>query len=498
MKHIALGLALPLAALGSTAHAGWTKVSTGGTGFHLGEVSSPNGVNVFVAGTSATQSGYTFQVTNKVYASSDGGQSFTELSSPWGVQSGVSAATASALFFVDSGNGWLALGTKIWRTSSAGASWASVDAGFVARDLHFFDSMNGIGVGDDGAIRRTNNGGGSWTAVTSPTTTRLRHMFWLDAQRGWATGYDEVDIGSFDAPEIVLDDGVVLRTTDGGASWTQVAAFDGQGVGPISFLADGQTGWLATHTKESDTDLRAALHTTTNGGASFTSMSLPLQVGQLSGFGFTGAINTSTIVAMRWSDAQHGRLVATAFVTEATEGGSGGGGGSSQTYGVYRTVDYLTANGGSTWEKTDLGTISVGIGTQVANDGALMDGQLHGLTRGWAAGHFNGAWRLDATCATAADCGAGLACSSGACVLDTGGGTECAPACGAAQACIDGSCQTVSGGDDGDSNDGSSAAGATEDDGGCRAAPAGLTSLLGSLGLALAWRRRRGAGARTR
>ena len=76
-------------------------------------------------------------------------------------------------------------------------------------DVHFADASNGWVVGDavgvtgDGGILRTTDGGATWSKV-SGITTDLYGVDFIDASNGWAVG----------------SGGAILRTTDGGATWS--------------------------------------------------------------------------------------------------------------------------------------------------------------------------------------------------------------------------------------------------------------------------------------
>ena len=65
------------------------------------------------------------------------------------------------------------------------------------------DAQHGWAVGDDGTILATADGGASWQPQTSNTTEHLLSVGFVDAQRGWAVG----------------ENGTILATADGGASW---------------------------------------------------------------------------------------------------------------------------------------------------------------------------------------------------------------------------------------------------------------------------------------
>ena len=71
-------------------------------------------------------------------------------------------------------------------------------------------------MGDSGTILRTTNGGASWTRQSSSTTNDLYGISFTDANTGTAVGYG----------------GTILRTTNGGASWTR------QSSGTMNWLYD--------------------------------------------------------------------------------------------------------------------------------------------------------------------------------------------------------------------------------------------------------------------
>ena len=84
------------------------------------------------------------------------------------------------------------------------ASWVVGNVG-AAFDLHavaFVDDLVGFAVGYNagGAALRSTDGGVSWSPQTSNTPSRLRDVFFIDAERGWAVG----------------ENGVIVHTVTGG------------------------------------------------------------------------------------------------------------------------------------------------------------------------------------------------------------------------------------------------------------------------------------------
>src|SRR5215813_7008952 len=68
------------------------------------------------------------------------------------------------------------------------------------------DSSTVVAVGTHGTILRTDDGGASWTSQSSGTTQDLRAVSFVDANTGWAVG------GSYNSSV----ESVILHTTDGG------------------------------------------------------------------------------------------------------------------------------------------------------------------------------------------------------------------------------------------------------------------------------------------
>ena len=73
------------------------------------------------------------------------------------------------------------------------------------RGVFFINADTGTVVGDDGTIIRTTDGGTTWTPQTSGVTTVLRCVFFSNADSGTV-------VGEF---------GTILKTTNGGSSWTK-------------------------------------------------------------------------------------------------------------------------------------------------------------------------------------------------------------------------------------------------------------------------------------
>src|SRR5712671_1288482 len=76
------------------------------------------------------------------------------------------------------------------------------------RGASFVDTNTGTVVGEYGTIVRTTDGGNSWTIQTSGTTQTLWAVSFTDANNGTAVG----------------EGGTIVRTTDGGTHWASQAS----------------------------------------------------------------------------------------------------------------------------------------------------------------------------------------------------------------------------------------------------------------------------------
>ncbi|KUG24742.1 hypothetical protein ASZ90_005446 [hydrocarbon metagenome] len=103
---------------------------------------------------------------------------------------------------------------RVARTTDGGDTWEIVheDHTYIQfYSVSFFDDLNGFVVGSRGEILRTNDGGLSWTRLTQssipPAALRIDDVYFLDNLNGIAAGEGE-------------GGGVIYRTSDGGINWS--------------------------------------------------------------------------------------------------------------------------------------------------------------------------------------------------------------------------------------------------------------------------------------
>jgi photosystem II stability/assembly factor-like uncharacterized protein len=237
-------------------------------------------------------------VGNAVLYTTDGGQTW---------QTGTRNGNFSTLYdvdFVDASFGWACGGGVVMKTIDGGKTWTPQSVPTASFEnllsIDFVDRNRGWTVGVDGIILGTTNGGASWTKLTSGTTAFLTGVSFQSTTEGWAAGGN-----------------VVLHTTNGGASWAQQAVPANTWAKDI-LLLDGQNGWAVGQ-------LQNIIHTG-NGGSLWTT-----QMGGINSAPF----NNYYLNGVRFGDALHGIAV-----------GDGGN--------IFNTSD-----GGQTWTSRQNGSATI-------------------------------------------------------------------------------------------------------------------------------------------
>jgi len=173
--------------------------------------------------------------------------------------------TANAIHFIDASHGWLVgqVGA-LMRTDNGGSDWSRVSLP-LAKDEHptlwditFVNTEQGWAAGERGCIFHTANGGATWERQergvpivrplakgekprhdvrpeleTEPDRLTVSAIRFADPQHGWAVGY-YADVA----------EGAVLRTDDGGATWSTEHVQPGELLRSL-FVLDRDHAWAA-------------------------------------------------------------------------------------------------------------------------------------------------------------------------------------------------------------------------------------------------------------
>ncbi len=173
-----------------------------------------------------------------------------------------------------------------------GAGWTAQDSGanWDLKDVHFTDVNNGWAVGRGGMLR-TKDGGATWTKEEVEVGRRgLAAVYFANPQCGWAVGGGQRG-------------GLVLVTGDGGANWRPVQAPNDRGSKGEFFAVhfpDPANGWAV--------GMYGVIMATKDGGMTWTQ-----QATQVTG---------EPLVAVRFVDALRGWAVAERQLLQTTDGGA--------------------------------------------------------------------------------------------------------------------------------------------------------------------------------
>lgn len=187
--------------------------------------------------------------------------------------------------------------------------------------VQFLDANNGYACGDNGTVIKTTDGGTTWTPANINTTIPVCDIYFVSTSEGWAAVGDENNSSS---------SGQIWHTTNGGTSWSQQTPSSTEARFGVSF-ASSAVGWQVG-SKNGPINIDA----TTNGGA-------------------TAWMNQSDSNIFGWLYKIDALSTSTAFSI-------GGAFFPSVTGFIIKTT-----NGGSSWSQLNTGTIPFMNGIDMVN-----------------------------------------------------------------------------------------------------------------------------------
>lgn len=165
---------------------------------------------------------------NLILKTVDGGENWIEQSPA------VSNTRYYDVYFLDENNGWAVgksvTGTsgRIHYTNDGGENWNVYFVGGSPLpwwSIDFAGNSNGVAVGQEGQILYTSDGGANWSSRNSPSGDAgiIREVEFYDGLNGIAVGYSSPSVG------------FIMKTIDGGNSWTNIDTNIAGGLNAVSF-----------------------------------------------------------------------------------------------------------------------------------------------------------------------------------------------------------------------------------------------------------------------
>ena len=191
-----------------------------------------------------------------IFFSSDGGTTWNKQ------ESGVNVLLGDASF-VNKDEGWaVGVAGTVLHTSDAGKTW-KLQKSNTEKDLldvFFLDAQHGWAVGEQGTLIHTDDGGNTWASPLEPQDSAFNSVFFADLNSGWV-------VGEF---------GIILHSEDGGKTWSKQECKD---IVPVItakewerplpalygiFFLDRNQGWI--------TGMDGIIIKTTDGGQTWTKL----------------------------------------------------------------------------------------------------------------------------------------------------------------------------------------------------------------------------------
>lgn len=229
---------------------------------------------------------------------------------------------------------------RIYRTTSGGDTWAAVHSSSSNLNAaHWATNTVAIVAADNGRYLKSTNSGASWTSQATGFTDNLLCAWFEGASVGW----------------FGTSDGNVLRTTNG-STWTRSTAHSGRAITSIAFATNsiGIASWQGAPEVDNGGMLR-----TTNGGANWTDKGLEEGdvefVDSTNGWFFTynNAYATADAGA-NWTPVTGAVSATRSSAVNALIAVADG----------WQSAPQITTDGGDTW--TNTGHRIVGLGPQAA------------------------------------------------------------------------------------------------------------------------------------
>ena len=246
------------------------------------------------------------------------------------------------LSFPDSRHGWLGNDAVLYRTSDGGVTWQPLNThpSWMGPSC-FADSLTGFIISFyDGNLYKSNNGGQNWTKSVQPFLLN-NTVYFSDNKHGWVAGFVY-------KPDPVYNEGRIVRSVDGGKSFTGVFAVSGRSYFDHVTASDSLHAWA--------TGWGGMIFATRDGGVNWEQQGLslgdPIQINEIFAIknehkawavGEPGIIYKTNNDGESWikQDCGSDLILNTVYFWNANNGIIAG-----EAARIYKTYD-----GGANWEK---------------------------------------------------------------------------------------------------------------------------------------------------
>ncbi|MFA6481742.1 MAG: YCF48-related protein [Bacteroidales bacterium] len=206
-----------------------------------------------------------------LYKTTNSGENWTEV---MGMNSSLKApGFIKSVFFLDRDNGWtIAEEGIVCRTADGGTTWQAIQTGStdILSDIVFTDKLHGFAAGSGGAFLKTIDGGLNWNQISNSISEYISTMhafnqdsiivacFMGEAHRTYDGGltwnplvlprsisyqyFRQIRFLDNKIGWMIADPGVILKTTDGGDTWSRQGSNVGHELNSVYFT-DENHGW---------------------------------------------------------------------------------------------------------------------------------------------------------------------------------------------------------------------------------------------------------------